>query len=197
MQEWLISIVTHHPYLVYGVVLIVGFFEGPVLALLCGILLRAGYFHLIPLYAVLMAGDIFGDILWYFIGRRLGMPFARRYGKHFGITEAHVTAIERVYHRYKHPILIVSKLTTGFGFATVVLFVAGMVKIPFRIYITINILGQFMWTGMLLLAGYSFGHAYAVFNTGFERASLIAGAVLIIAAIVLYGRQLGKRITAQ
>ncbi len=141
-----------------------------------------------------MVGDLIGDIIWYSIGYKVGRKFAARFGKYFGITEKNIVNFEKMFHNHKDTILVVSKLTTGFGFATVVLFTAGLVKIPFRRYITINIIGQFVWTALLLFVGYSFAHLYVTFNNIFARSSLIAGAIILIFFIVRYARYMRRKL---
>jgi membrane protein DedA with SNARE-associated domain len=177
-----------HEYLVYGLMLLIGIVEGPILAFICGIMFRWGYFPFWPMYLVLMLGDIIGDIVWYYIGKTAGLKFVEKYGKYFGLKPELISRVEYYFHKYKHPILIISKLTTGFGFATVVLFTAGLVKIPFRRYITINILGQFVWTGLLMGAGYLFGHLYSTFNNVFQRLGLAAACIIVVVAIIQVGK---------
>ena len=177
-----------HEYLVYVLMLLIAIAEGPILAFICGIMYRWGYFPFLPMYLILMLGDIIGDIVWYYIGKTAGLKFVAKYGHYFGLKPELVSRVEYYFHKYKQPILIVSKLTTGFGFATVVLFTAGLVKIPFRNYITINILGQFVWTGLLMGAGYLFGHLYSTFDNVFHRTALVAGLIVMVIAIVQFGR---------
>ena len=93
MQEWLIHIVTVHPYVVYGIIIFVSFIEGPILALICGLLLRLNYVAFIPIYASLMIGDLFGDVFWYGVGYYAGHRFIKRFGRFFSITEDSVETV--------------------------------------------------------------------------------------------------------
>ena len=42
--HWFVNFGQIHDYLVYGVIIILSFVEGPILAFLCGILFRVGVF---------------------------------------------------------------------------------------------------------------------------------------------------------
>ncbi len=193
LQDFIIGIATNHDVLVYGLLVILAAALGPIVSIAGGILLRWDYLHFLPLYISLMMGDLIGDVVWYTLGNKVGQRFVTRFGKYFGITPESIAGFERIFHTHQDKILIVSKLTTGFGFATAVLFTAGLVKIPFRRYITINILGQFVWTAGLIFVGYSFAHLYTTFNNIFARSTLIAGCAIALFFLVRYARYLRRR----
>jgi membrane protein DedA with SNARE-associated domain len=46
--------------------------EGPILSIICGLLIRLGVLGIVPTYLLLMLGDLIGDTLWYWGGHRWG-----------------------------------------------------------------------------------------------------------------------------
>src|SRR6185369_495483 len=188
MQEWLTNIVVNYPILVYGVIVLVSSVEGPVMALLAGALLSLGYLHFIPIYFSLMTGDLIGDCWWYFVGHTYGHTFVQKFGKYFSVEEKNVAIVTKIFHKYKNSILLISKLTAGLGFAVATLITAGLVGIPFKRYITLNVLGQFFWTGLLLSLGYLFSHLYVTFDNVLSRMSLIAFVIIGIFAVYGFGK---------
>ena len=184
----LLYLITYYPVLVYAVIILVGYVEGPILALLCGVLYRLGYFHIIPVYVALMVGDLIGDCFWYWVGYRFGHRFVKRFGKYVSVDEERIETVTEIFHEHKDLILITSKLTMGLGFALVTLITAGLVRIPFKRYITLNAVGQLAWTGILLMIGYEFGHLYASFSNIFARVSFIALFVIVVFALYGYGK---------
>ncbi|HWB33962.1 MAG TPA: hypothetical protein VG753_01405, partial [Candidatus Paceibacterota bacterium] len=94
----------------------------PLVGMLCGVLARLGYFDPFIVYGVLVGTAVVGDMFWYWVGYRWGVPFMNRFGRFFSITPAHVTGVRRVFNRYHTSILLISKLTNGMGFALVTLF---------------------------------------------------------------------------
>jgi len=193
--HWFINFGVIHDYLVYGVIVITSFFEGPILALLCGLLLRMGFLAIIPVYISLMLGDLLGDTVWYWIGYRFGPVFVKRFGRYFHVNEDNVKTVERIFRKHSSAILIVSKLTMGLGFALVTLITAGMARIPFHRYIMLNVIGQFVWTALLLSSGFFLGQLYVTFDNIFARISIIAFAVIVIVAIFRYAKFVRNRIT--
>ena len=181
----LASIIAWFTLYKYPILFLIAIVEGPVVMTMSGLMLRLGYASFWPLYLTLMAGDLVADVLWYAIGYYVAHPFARRFGHYFGITEELLDKTADVFHRHPNKILLLSKITMGFGFAIVVLMTAGMVKIPFKKFISFNAIGQFAWTAILISIGYFFGNLYLTINKDLQVVSAIAFVVIIL--LVLRG----------
>jgi len=134
MQQWLIQLVTIHPYLVYGIIIIVAAAEGPILSILLGVLIKLGFFMFIPSYAAVIAGDVISDIGWYYVGMYFGHAFIKRFGKYFSITEGTIEKVTKIFHKYNTPILFASKITNGFGLSLGVLLTAGISGMYLQVY---------------------------------------------------------------
>lgn len=185
MQEWLIMLANNYPLVVYVVVALFACPIGPVLSILLGILLHQGYFNFFSIYAVLMIGDLIGDTVLYYLGYKYGPSSIHKFGKYLGITAKRVHKTSELFHKYKDPILFLSKITNGFGLSVVTLLTAGIVRIPFWRYIMFNMLGQLVWTGALLYVGYTFGELYHQIDTWNGRITLIG--LIAFAIVVGYG----------
>ncbi|MFH0804088.1 MAG: DedA family protein [Candidatus Zambryskibacteria bacterium] len=136
--------------------------EGPVVMLTSGFLYHLGQFNFWPMYFALVLGDFTADILWYCLGRYGTRATIFKYGHFFGLTQATLEKVEGWFRKYHQKILIASKLTTGFGFAVVILMVAGMFKVPFKNYVILTLGGGFIWTAMLITVGYFFGNIFVL-----------------------------------
>ncbi len=147
-----------------------------------GFLYKLGGFEFLPMYVALVSGDFAADIGWYFVGRYGGRPLILRWGHVFGITNEAILKIQERFHKYNEKILIISKLTMGFGFALVTLLVAGMLHVPFKNYVILNLIGGFIWTGLLITVGYFFGNIYASI-TGPEK--IIFALVSLVGVVVV------------
>lgn len=169
----------------YALMFVATVVEGPIVMTFGGFLVRLGYFGFLPLYLTLMAGDLVADVLWYAVGYHWGNTFVRRWGKFFSITQASVLKVQELFHKHHNTILLTSKITMGFGFALVTLIVAGMSKVPFKKYLAVNAIGQFIWTGILMYVGYAFGDLYVRVNEGLHRIVVIAFFTIVL--FLLYG----------
>jgi membrane protein DedA with SNARE-associated domain len=170
-------------YYKYFLVLILAIIEGPVVMAFSGILWRIGQFEFIPLYLALMTGDLIADTLWYSFGYFGGFNFVQKYGKYFKISEEKIKKFSDSFNKHQAKILFISKITMGFGFALLVLIAAGILRIPFRKYITINFFGQIIWTLTLLILGYFFGSIYLIIHKSLRVGFLILTFLLLGALI--------------
>ena len=193
MQEWLISLSTTHAIWVYVFIVFFAFAEGPFLSMVFGVIIKLGYFSVLPVYVALMLGDLMGDSFWYYIGYFYGHRFIIRFGKYFNITEQNIEKVKEIFHKHKHPILFISKITNGFGFGLAVLITAGMAKLPFKKYLAVNALGQFIWTGLLISVGYFFGNLYIKINDLAGRFFITAILIVGIVAFLKYKKYLQNK----
>lgn len=182
----------------YPIVFPLAIVEGPLVMLISGFLIRIGFFSFWPIYLILMAGDLTGDIFWYFVGRKGGRPLIEKYGHYVNLTEENVERAEGFFQDHQTKILFISKITMGFGFALATLVAAGMANVSFKKYFTINLFGQFIWTGILIGAGYFLGNFYTWVDKSLRWAFVIS--LIIIAAFAIFGfgkfmrRQFGAKI---
>ena len=170
--------------------------EGPVVMLLSGFLVRLGFFAFWPIYLVLIAGDLTGDIVWYWVGRSGARTIINKYGRFLNLTEENVDRAEKFFHEHQVKILFISKITMGFGFALATLVAAGAAKVPFKKYLTINFIGEFIWAGILVGAGYFLGNLYTLVDKSLRIAFVVAAIVFL--GLVAYGfsKFMGKRFGA-
>jgi membrane protein DedA with SNARE-associated domain len=166
------------------------YIEGTVVMLTGGLLLRLGVVEFWPLYAALILGDVLSDIMWYWIGYLGARRFVMRWGYLVGATPEIVAKMERRFHKYHLRILVISKLTMGFGLAVPILTTAGMLRVSFKRYCVINIVGSFIWVGFVIFVGYNFGDVLAYFPEKFQIASFF----VIIALFFIGLRYLTKRL---
>jgi membrane protein DedA with SNARE-associated domain len=163
-------------FLLFGAAL----FEGPVASLTSGFLLKFGQVEFVPVYLVLVAGDLTADIGWYCLGRYGTRALVLRYGRFLNFTPETLATVEKRFNRYHERILLISKLTMGLGFAIVTLTVAGMSKVPFRNFFVLNLIGGLIWTLFLLGVGHYFGNVYTQVSDQAKVLFLITVATVLV-----------------
>jgi len=167
--------------------------EGPILMIASGFLLHLGILSFLPLYVTLIAGDLTGDIIWYYIGRYFADPLVQRHGKFIGVTPKMFEKTKEHFHRYNESILFISKITIGFGFALGVLMVAGATGVSFKRYVLLNFLGEVILVAVLLGLGYFFGQMYNYIADGFKMTFLAINAALVVLSIFGFTRYMKNR----
>ena len=159
--------------------------EGPIIMVACGFFLRFGVFDLIPLFLVLLAGDLVADIGWYYIGYYFAEPLIHKHGKFLGVTPEVFEKVKGVMTKYQTAILLGSKVTIGFGLALATVITAGAIKIPMRKYLIVNLIGEAILVIALLSLGYFFGQLYTSIADSFKVVFTIAGIVFL--SLVVFG----------
>ena len=159
----------------YLAVFIMTMVEGPVTSMTGGFLIHVGQMDLVPMYLAAVGGDLLADIGWYFVGYHGAARALRKYGHFVGFTPAAMDKATILFHRYHIKILLISKLTMGFGFSVVTLITAGTLKVPLKTYILLNLLGGLIWIGFLVTVGYLFGNIVERIPENYRISSAIGG----------------------
>jgi len=176
----------------YILLFIGSYVEGPAVMITAGVLWHLGLVNFWLAYLTLLAADVSADVMWYLIGFFGARTFLTRWGYWFGVTPEIIGKVEQRFHHYHTKILIVSKLTMGFGLAVPILTVAGMLRVPFTRYLTINIVCGMVWTLALMTSGYYFGNILEQVP-GNTRLVIVAGIfVIFLVAVRALSNKLSK-----
>ena len=152
-------------------------FEGPIISVLAGFMVAQNVFGFWMVILILVLGDAVGDTLYYCIGRYGGHPVIRRWGKYLKITETNFEETKRKFHDHTTSILLFGKSQP---LGSVILFAAGVLKVPYVKFIILNFVGTILKSFILVGIGYYFGEAYILldqygnyFLFGFTALSLL------------------------
>ncbi len=179
----------------YPAIFIGSFFEGPVVMIAAGFFLKLGYIEPVPAFILLLSGDLSADLSWYGAGYFGTHRLVRKYGRFFDITDQTIERVKIMFREHEEKILIISKITMGFGFAVAVLMTAGMVRVPLKKYVIYNFTGGLIWTALMMAAGYFFGNIYLLVGEGLRIGFLIATAIMILAAFYGFSRFVRGRLS--
>lgn len=168
----------------YAVIFPISIIEGPIVAVLAGILVATGQMNAAIVFLILLAGDVVGDAGYYLLGRYGGHPFVRRWGHRFGITDSKLESAEAHFAEHDWKILLLGKLQMSpipTGLATLI--AAGMMRMPFWRYLFYNVVGTIPRLIVFEGVGIVFGVSFLSMNKGVFDTITIAS--LAITALVL------------
>lgn len=142
----------------YWILIPLTFIEGPVVAFVAGTLASVGLFNMYFLAVLFFVRDVGMDMMYYAIGHFGGRTtFAKRMIKKIGVTEDHLEEVRILWEKRPGWTMFIGKLSYGIASAFIV--VAGMVKMPFSIFLRYGILVAILQYGVLLFAGYFLGES--------------------------------------
>ncbi len=163
-------------------------FEGPIISLAVGFLIYLGYFKFLPAFAILLLGDLIPDTIYYYIGRfGSKRKIMEKYGSRLNI-------IEKLWLEHGKKTMFFSKL--AYTLSVPFLISAGLVKMPYRKFISYAFLVTLFQYGVLIALGYFLGHSYQIAERYIQYAYVIVAAVLILFIIsyILITKYARKRI---
>lgn len=137
-----------------------GFFlAGDSLILLTGMLTSTGVISqpIAVVEVALIISAILGYLFGYGFGNYTGKALYSRKDTFF-FRKSHIKAAEDYYAKYGGPTLIIGRfLPVIRTFAPIV---AGVIKMPMRIFMFHNVVGSILWIGSFATVGYIFGKAF-------------------------------------
>jgi len=148
--------------------------EGPVVAIVTGIVAAQGYFDWYWMLPLLVCADVIGDVLYYWIGRAGMTPL----GRLLGIRGAPTAAFQRNIERNATKMLFIGKWTHTIG--GLVLIGSGMLRLPLPRFILVNLIATIPKSAALFGVGYYAGDHIPAF----ERHTILATSVLGIAGVI-------------
>jgi membrane protein DedA with SNARE-associated domain len=132
-----------------------------------------------------MVGNVIGAAVGWWIGVRGGRPLLHRYGRYVHVSEAKLDRAERWFARFGDwavPIGLATPLARSF-----VAIPAGIVRVPFRRFVVLAVLGSAVFCFGLAAAGWALGTAYTHARHDLHYVDYAVGAgVVVLAAYLLY-----------
>ena len=156
---------------------------GETILLAAGFFASQNHFSLPVVMIVAAVGAILGDNLGYLAGRKLGRSFAEKYGKYVFLTPPRMKACEDFFAKHGDKTILVARFITGLRvFAA---FFAGMSFMEWRRFFFFNAAGAVIWSIVINLVGYFFGHAWELIHRWIGRAGFIFLLLIVIGFIVV------------
>ena len=147
------SYIEHFGYLA---ILIGTFLEGETILILGGFAAHRGYLDLSLVIISAFIGTVFGDQLFYFLGRKHSQTVLNHWPQWQSKIDKSRQMIDQ------HRILIILSFRFLYGLRTVIPFTLGIANVPARRFVPLNIIGALVWSVAIGLAGYFFGHALEI-----------------------------------
>jgi len=160
----------------YLILLPLSIIEGPIVIVLCGFLVTTKVLNpwiVLPLFIV---GDIIGDAILYWVGRKGGRTL-----RFFRVKEKTLEEAKKYFETNHKKALIMSKLIHGLGFTGLV--AAGVLRVPYKKYFTFCGTVSAVQSTVLLVLGILFGSAYMKIAKYFDYYAATGSAIIVVAII--------------
>jgi len=154
--------------------LFVGFFlPGDSLLVTAGVFAATGQLKLAWLLAIVPFCAVAGDQLGYWIGRKAGDNLYRREDSRF-FRKKHLEQARDFYERHGRKTIIIARFVPIIR--TFCPPVAGAARMRYSRYLAFDVVGGFLWVGVMVIIGYSLGQ---IPNVDKEIHWVIAGVIFV------------------
>ncbi len=168
--------------------------EGPVATLAGSVAAASGYLKPFGVFVAASSGNMLADCMWYAIGYLGKIEWVHRYGSYVGVRKSMVSRFQHDVEIHAPKLLLIAKLTLGFAIPT--LLATGLARVPMRRWFWVLLVGETLWTGVLVSLGFYFGQYVNQFERGVEFIALGAGFVCV-SLVLFYVSRMRKRYAAE
>jgi membrane-associated protein len=131
------------------------FLPGDSILFIAGTVVAAAGLNVHVLAALLVAAAIFGDSVNYAIGRYIGPKVFQRPDSRW-VRQEHLRRTQAFYDKYGGVTIIIGRFVPIIR--TFAPFLAGVAGMPYRRFLSFNVIGAVLWITSLVYAGYWFGN---------------------------------------
>ena len=164
---------------------------GETILLAAGFFAAQGHFHLWMVIAIAACGAMLGDNAGYAVGRRVGRVALARYGPYILLTSKRLTKLDKFFARHGDKTILFARFVTGLRVFAALF--AGAARMPWRTFVSYNMVGAIIWAIAIALLGFFFGQSWELLHRWIGRAGFIAGlAVLLVILLVYVWRRLAR-----
>lgn len=175
----------------YLAIAVGSFLEGEAVLLAGSFAASQGYLELALVFPIAALASFFGDLPYFFAGRRYGDTVMER----FPALHCHKGRLENLLHR--HHVLMVLSLRFLYGVRIPGLLTLGMSALPAWRFLVLNFFGAIIWAAGICAAGYGVGRVLMGFfeNLDSTEQTFMWVAVLLVSLMLalLVRRKMAQR----
>lgn len=154
--------------------------EGPIVTLLGAAASSAGFMDPFLVFVAAGVGNLTADFLWYGLGYLGKADWLVDNGGWLDLRRAHIRRLTRDMNQHARKLILLAKLTVSVSVP--VLIATGVAKVPLKRWFYVIFIGEAVWTGGLVWAGYHFTRSISQLEVGLQIVAILT--VLVFLGIV-------------
>lgn len=164
----------------YAAIAVGSFLEGETILILGGFAAHRGYLELPWVIVSAFLGTLFGDQLYFYIGRIKGRSLLEKRPKWKAKSEKVRSLL------YRHQTLLILGFRFLYGLRTVTPFIIGASDVsPIRFFI-LNVTGALIWASSVATMGYLFGNTLEIIIGDTKKYELSVFALLVVIGLIFW-----------
>lgn len=165
----------------YGIFIIflLAVFEGPIVAVISGYLIRIGHFGWVSVASILVMADMTGDAILYWIGSKGRHSAIIKWRKKAGLSDERLAKLQTQFSKHGGWIVLFGKITHAPGMA--ILLAAGMSSMNYWKFFLFNFIGTVPKALLFMVVGYMLGAAFGKIESYlFDYSIVFAGFAFVL-----------------
>lgn len=154
---------------------------GETILLAAGFFAAQGHFHLWVVIVVAALGAMIGDNIGFAIGHFIGRAALERYGRYILLTRKRLARLDKFFARHGDKTILFARFVTGLRVFAALF--AGAARMHWLTFVLYNSAGAILWSVVITLLGFLFGHSWGLLERWIGRTSEI----LLFATLLILG----------
>ena len=171
----------------YFIFFLAAVIEGTLVTIAAGVAAGLGYYSIVIIILISIAGDLIADVLWYFLGYYGRHTVIEHYGHYIGVTKERMDKFEKMVHTHFRKTMLVVKISPFIPVPGLV--AIGAAKAPLRKFIEMSLLVTVPKSICFALLGFYSGRAYTYLDSIVNNGSYIWGGLILIILIIYFTYQ--------
>jgi membrane protein DedA with SNARE-associated domain len=165
--------------------------EGPGVTLAAAAFAGSGILDPYLVFLAAGGGNLTGDLCWYMLGFLGHFESSLYRFPPLKRLEPQIARLKTRMNQHAPQMLLISKLSLGIG-SIPTLIAAGIAHVAWWRVVAVQLVGEIIWTGSLVLIGIFLGQYVARLERTLQIAGIVGGAVLVAGLIFLLRKQFGE-----
>lgn len=175
---------------VYPLLVILTAIEGPFVTLFSAAAASTGLINPLLAFLAAVTGNLAADSLWYLLGYYGKSDWLLRRTRRIGVTAEHIDRVAGKIQHHAARLLFFAKITNGF--IVPALIAAGAMRVPWRRWFPLIVLGETLVTGSLIAIVYFTAVNLALIGRGLEY-FMFAFSLIFLLGALFFARRLFRR----
>ncbi|GHE02436.1 membrane protein [Defluviimonas sp. 20V17] len=165
--------------------------EGPIVSVIGAYLAKLGFMDVYAVFAVVVAADLIGDMLFYELGRNGSRWLSPKWQHRLRLDDSRIGKLKEHFRDKGGRTLVIGKITHSAGM--LVLAAAGAAHMNVAKFLGWNLVATIPKSAFFVILGYSLGYAYKSIDGYLFKASMVMLALIVIAAVAWFTHRWMKR----
>jgi membrane protein DedA with SNARE-associated domain len=134
--------------------------------------------------AAVAGGAVVGDNIGYFLGRRFGRGWLERHGRWVLLSPARLARMDAFFARFGPAAVTIARFVVAVR--VVAAFAAGTSRMPWRTFVTYNVVGAVLWATTVCTVAYAIGRGYTRLPSRLGHVGLVVALTLLVALLAAW-----------